>query len=104
VLKLAVDPSVVWVLPESRPPYVPSKEVIDAGPFYAEVRRLYLFIKDGHPNLKQTRREQLFVELLSNIAPDDAEFLINLKDKKLPEGITPAIVKKAFPDLIAPVK
>lgn len=100
LLRLAIDPDLVWLLPESPPPYVPNKELDDGGILYAEMRRMYLFLKDGHPNLKQSRREQLFVHLLNNLPPDDAELMLIVKDKKLPAGLTPAIVKKAFPDIL----
>ena len=66
-----------------------------------EARRLYLFIEGGHPTLKQTRREQLFIELLEILNPEDAKLLCNIKDKKMPyKGITYNLTKEVFPDIL----
>jgi hypothetical protein len=65
----------------------------------AELRRMYLFIDGGAPNLKPVRRESLWIELLECVDPEDAKLLNLIKDKKLPEGLTADTVKKAFPDL-----
>ena len=67
----------------------------------AEVRRLYLFIKGGNPNLTKIKREALYIEMLESIHPEDAKLLINIKDKKIPyKGVTLKIIKEAFPNLI----
>jgi hypothetical protein len=68
---------------------------------FAEIRRLYLFLKGGNPNLTKLRRETLFIELLESVHPSDAKILIAIKDKKLPyKGLTAKLVKEAFPGLI----
>lgn len=90
-------------LPKGEPPYTPNDLVDQENVLYAETRRLYLFTDGGNPNLKQLRKEALFIELLENIDPADAKLLIAMKDKKLPEefkGISKAVVKKAFPGLV----
>lgn len=90
-------------LPPGTPPYKPSELLDLENVLYAETRRLYLFTDGGNPGLKQVRKEQLFVEICENVTPQDAEILIGMKDKKLPErykGITKAVVKKAFKDLL----
>lgn len=90
-------------LPEGAPPYTPNALVDQENILYAETRRLYLFTDGGNPDLKQARKEALFIEMLENVDSKDAGVLIAMKDKKLPEpfkGITKAVVKKAFPDLL----
>lgn len=101
LLRLAIDPDVTWELPEGEPPFKPS-EFAEANMLYAEIRRMYLFIKGGHATLKPLRREQLFIEILESVHPDDAKLLCLIKDKKLPPGLTPAVLKKAFPNIIPP--
>ena len=101
LLRLAIDPEIIWELPEGTPPYKTS-QMDEPAILYGEVRRMYLFLKGGHPTLKQNRREQLFVEILEAVHPADAKLLCLLKDKKLPEGLTPAIIKKAFPNIVPP--
>lgn len=97
LLRLAVSPSVTWTLPEGDPPYKES-ELDEPGLLLGFVRKLYIFTSEGPKSLKQTRREFLFVELLQSVPPADAKLLLLIKDKKLPEGLKPATVKKAFPE------
>ena len=101
VLKYALDPNIKWLLPKGEVPYKKNKEEEFRNVFYSEARKLYLFIEGGNDNLKQNRREYLFIQLLESIDPKDAELLVSVKDKKLPyKNITPNLVKKAFPDLL----
>jgi hypothetical protein len=104
VLDYTYNPLAKWLLPEGEPPYKPLSENSDVeGQFLSELRRLYLFIEGNTPtqkNLKQNRREQLFVELLESIDPKDAKLLIGMKDGKLPfKGITKKLTCEAFPEM-----
>jgi len=101
ILQGALDPRVKWLLPEGTPPYKPSELVDQENVLLREARRLIHFVEGGNPDLKQMRRETLFVELLESVAPSDAKLLCSIKDKKLPfKGITVDIVKEAFPGLL----
>ena len=104
VLGWTYDPNVKWLLPEGEPPYKPAAVGVEAeGRLVSELRRLYLFIDgttDTQKNLKQVRREQLFIELLESVDPGDAKVLLGMKDGKLPfKGITKKLVAEAFPNL-----
>ena len=100
ILKFAFDPNIKWLLPTGDAPFVPSSEPASENLLYSECRKLYLFIEGGNPDLIQTRREFLFIQLLQHIHPNDAALLVSVKDKKLPyKGITPNLVLKAFPGL-----
>ena len=101
LLKYTYDPNIKFALPPGTPPFKES-EVIDAdGRLYTEMRRLYLFLEGGNPDLSALRRETLFIQLLESIDPDDAKLMIGVKDKKLPyKGITEAVVREAFPNLL----
>ncbi|NDG30849.1 hypothetical protein EB118_12350 [bacterium] len=101
ILKYAYCPSIKFVLPEGQPPYK-ENAFDDCQPMlYQEVRRMYLFIEGGNNDLSKLRREQLFIGLLESLDKDDAKLLCSVKDKKLPyKGITPQLVKDAFPGLI----
>ena len=101
VLKYALDPNIIWDLPETDPPYKPVTHPGQENMLMAESRRLYLFIRGGNPNLKQTRREALYIELLESVHPEDAILLNHAKNKKLPyKNITVKLVNEAFPGLI----
>ena len=101
IFKYALDPSIVWDLPQGAPPYTPCIYPAQEMRLMSEARRLYLFIRGGNPNLTKIKREALYIELLESIHPEDAKLLISIKDKKIPyKGITLKIIKEAFPNLI----
>jgi hypothetical protein len=94
------DPNVKFLLPEGVPPYRESK-FDEPKALLQEIPRFYLFVEGGNPNLKQIRREQIFIEMLERINADDAKLLISMKDKKCPfKGITKDMVNEAIPGLI----
>ena len=99
ILKYGFEPSIKWLLPAGAPPYSKSEEVGSETRLFAEARKLYLFVLGGNPNLDQVRREQLFITLLETIHPNDAEILVELKDKKY-QGLNGYIINNAFPGLL----
>jgi hypothetical protein len=101
MLRGAYDPKIVWLLPEGAPPYKANDLVDQQHRLYAEARKLYLFIEGGNPNLKQLRREALFIELLETLDPEDAKLLLAVKEKHIPyPGVTIEVVAKAFPNIL----
>ena len=101
VLQGVFDPRVVWLLPEGEPPYSPCTLPDQQNMFVHQCRKLQYFVSGGAPNLKQSKRELLFTELLESIHPADAKMLVSIKDKKLPwPGITEDVVREAFPNLL----
>lgn len=100
VLRFSMDPNIKWLLPEGDPPYKPCEDANTEKRFMGEVRKLYLFVEGGNPNLKPLRRETIFVEMLESIHPDDAKLLLQMKDQKLPyKKITTKLVREAYPGL-----
>ena len=101
VLRGSLDPTVKWLLPEGVPQYKPNDLVDQEHIFYHECRKMYLFVEGGNLDLKQLRRESLFVQLLETVSSDDAKLLLAIKDKYLPyPGVTPDIIKEALPGLL----
>jgi hypothetical protein len=101
LLKYAFDPKVKFLLPEGAPPYKPNTLPDLQSVLYSELRKLYLFIEGGNDNLKPTRREYLFIQLLENLDKDDAELIAAVKDKKVPyKGITKKFVEEIYPGLL----
>jgi hypothetical protein len=101
ILQGAFDPSVVWLLPPGTPPYKPTRLHDQEHILIARCTKLRYFIKGWYDNLKQNKRESLFIEMLETVDKNDAELLCAIKDKKFPyEGITAEIVKEALPNLI----
>lgn len=87
-----------WALPEGDIPYTPNKQVDCDGQLYKELRRMYLFVKGGHPTLEQKKRELLFINLLESVTPNDAQLLLAMKDHKAAKlyGINKKLVEEAF--------
>lgn len=101
LLQWTYHPQAVWLLPEGVPPYKKNQYLDQEGNLYSELRRMYLFLEGGNPDLTSTKREMLFIGLLETLAPADAELLCHIKDKKLPyKTITREIVAEAFPGIL----
>jgi hypothetical protein len=104
VLGLTYDPRVEWQLPEGAPPYKPLPKSADQeASLLTELRRMYLFYNSGDETaraLKPLRREQLFIDMLEALDPDEAKVLLGMKERKLPyKGLTRNLVAEAFPNL-----
>ena len=102
ILKYAFHPDIKFLLPPGNPPY---KSVVDETDnptyLYGLVRKLYLFVEGGNPNLNPTRREHLFTELLESVHSLEADLLLQVKDKKIKcRGLTYNLVKETFPELL----
>jgi hypothetical protein len=98
VLAFGYDPRVVWTLPETDPPYNPCETLEAQGMLYSQARKLYLFVQGGSGGqIPQARKEQLFIQLLESVDPEDAKLLLSVKNKKIPyRGITQKLVEEAY--------
>ena len=92
LMQYAFDPEKKMNLPEGAPEYK-----LDAAPMGMsptslryESKRLYVFARGDLPQLK---REILFVQLLENLHPKEAEILLAIKDQEL-QRIYPNINKR----------
>lgn len=104
ILGLTYDPRVTWLLPENSPPYTPLPDSADAEITMQNAsRQFYLFVKgntETQRNLKQLKRESLYIQLLESVNPAECKVLLGMKDRKLPyRGLTRKLVAEAFPNL-----
>ncbi len=96
------DESVQSLLPEGDVPY--QKNDAPVGTEHTvleqEYRKLYLFFKGGS-TIKQSQRENLFIQMLEGLSVEEAELLILVKDKALNKKyrVTRACVETAFPQI-----
>jgi hypothetical protein len=97
------DESIVSLLPPGEVPYTPNDapEGTEHTVLEKEYRKLYLFFKGGSSTLKQSKREELFIQMLEGLSEGEAEVLVLVKDKKLGKRwkITRACVEQAFPQI-----
>jgi len=103
ILIVNYDESVIPLLPDGNVPYRPNDA--PAGTEHTvlehEYRKLYLFFKGGSSSLKQSKREDLFIQMLEGLQETEAEVLVAAKDKILHKKfkITRACVEGAFPSI-----
>ena len=66
-----------------------------------EWTKLYHFVKGGNDKLNGMRRENMFITLLQQLHPREAEIFVLVKDKLLTDkyNITKEIVAEAYPDI-----
>ena len=85
VFEFTFDPMLQWLVPDSEPPYRPASDTIDQeGRLYSEIDKLVYFTNTPEGlNVKPMRREQLFIQLLETVAPDDAKLLLRMRRKEL---------------------
>ena len=104
VLGFCFDHKIKWLVPQEDPPFEPNKKSMDCqSVLIADHRKLHIFVESvEYHSLRQLKREQLFIEFLESLDPDDAKLINAIKKKKMPyKGITKALVQDAFPKLAA---
>jgi len=102
ILDMVYNPRIEFLLPETDPPYKPLEKENDAqNVLKADTRKLIYFINsDAGKGLRPFKREQMFIEMLEAVDPDDAKLLLQVKNKSLHfKGITKDVVAKAFPGI-----
>jgi len=102
ILSYTYDKGIEFLIPDTPPPWKPNEYEDEAKALlYTEARRLKIFIKGGgYDNLKQLKREQLFISLLEDVDNNDAHTLVHMISKKPFKGLSRKIVMEAFPNLI----
>ena len=102
ILKGTFDDSIEWLLPDGSPPYTPAEAHNAASNLMRKYDQFKYFVKGGSGNnLLPIKRETMFIGMLETIHPKDAEIVINMIKRISPaKGITKALVKEVFPDLI----
>lgn len=102
IVDMVYNPRIEFLLPESDPPFKMLEKEQDAqNVLKREVRKMIYFINtDQGKSLRPFKREQIFIEMLESLDPDDAKLVLSVKNKKLPyKGITKDVVAKAFPGI-----
>ena len=97
------DESVVSMLPEGEVPFEKNEAPVgtEHTVLEKEARLLYNFVQGGNNGLQQSRRENMFIQMLEGLHQDEANVLCLVKDKQLGKKykITKACVSEAFPQI-----
>lgn len=82
LLEYAFIPEKKFILPETEPPYKPDAAPIGMSEtnLVMELRRFYVFLRE---DLSPLKREQLFINLLEGVHPEEAKLLLAVKDQKI---------------------
>ena len=97
------DDSVISELPAGEVPFNPNEAPVgtEHTVLEKEARLLYNFVQGGNNGLQQSRRENMFIQMLEGLHKDEANVLCLVKDKQLGKKykITKACVSEAFPQI-----
>lgn len=106
ILRMNYDSSLKLALPEGAPPYKVATVPQGFGEttLLSSYKSWYVFVREAAPNIKQTKREFLFIKLLESLDPVEANIMILAKDKKLNLGLTKMVIDEVFPGLIVEEK
>lgn len=102
VLRGIFDNSLIFLLPEGKPPYNPNRPESVPSTLLREHRTFGYYVKGG-PGEKMPafRRETRFIQMLESVHPSDAELILSMVAKKSPvKNLTKKLVEEAIPDLI----
>tara|TARA_Y100000114_G_C11744008_1_gene320585 strand:+ start:882 stop:1295 length:414 start_codon:yes stop_codon:yes gene_type:complete len=101
VIKGSMDKNIKWNLPTGTPPYTAYDEHNHPANLQRENKNFSYFVKGGKGDkLPAYKREKIFLGMLESVHPKDAELLIDMINKKTPEGLSKPIVDEAFPGLL----
>ena len=102
ILRGAYANNIEWLVPDGPLPegVVPSAAVsVDtAEDRLIRAYRNFQYLVKGGPEVKQAKREEIYLNMYRSLYNDEAKLLHSIINKKLPyKGITKAIVAEAFP-------
>tara|TARA_Y100000389_G_scaffold92685_1_gene89449 strand:+ start:4571 stop:4978 length:408 start_codon:yes stop_codon:yes gene_type:complete len=88
-------------LPGGKPPYKENQGHNAPSNLLKKHKEFITFVKGGPgDSMQKMKREKLFIILLESVEPPDAELVINMINKTPIKGVTKAVAKEAFPNLI----
>lgn len=101
-LRYAMHPDVKFDLPKGKPPYTPSAGGQNSKLIYGQLKYAQYLTNEYTGNLTPMKKEQMFIQMLESVTPEEAELFIQMKDKKLKaRGCSKKLVEDAFPGLLS---
>lgn len=102
ILRGTYDASVQFNIPTGPPPTFQTNEGYNApSNLYKRHKDFISFVKGGPgDSMQKVKREKAFIILLESVEPPEAELIINMINKTPIKGVTKAVAKEAFPNLI----
>tara|TARA_B100000427_G_C15219801_1_gene468479 strand:- start:77 stop:532 length:456 start_codon:yes stop_codon:yes gene_type:complete len=104
VLRGAYAKNIEWLVPDGPLPEgvnfsdVPAPDLADDRLIRAYQQFRYL-VKGG-PDMMQSKREEIYLNMIRSLHIDEAKLLMSIVSKKLPyKGLTKALISEAFPEV-----
>ena len=103
VLRGAYAKNIEWLVPDGPLPEgvqfsdVPAVDLADDRLIRAY--RQFQYLVKGGPDMKQAKREDIYLNILRSVHRSEAELLMSVVGKKIPyKGLTRALMLETFPD------
>ena len=103
IVKGAYHPAIEWLVPDGPLPEgvqfsdVPAVDLADDRLIRAY--RMFRYLVKGGPDMKQAKREDIYLNILRSVHRSEAELLMSVVGKKIPyKGLTRALMLETFPD------
>ena len=103
IVKGAYHPALVWLVPTGPLPEgtefsdVPAVDLADDR--LNRAWRQFKYLVKGGPDMKQAKREDIYLNILRSVHRSEAELLMSVVGKKIPyKGLTRALMLETFPD------
>lgn len=104
VLRGAYAKNIEWLVPDGELPpgttFSSAVSVDTADDRLIRVWRQFQYLIKGGPDMKQSKREDIYLNIIRSLHIDEAKLLMSIVGKKLPyKGLTPSLVAEAFPKI-----
>ena len=103
IVDLCFNEKYIWLLPDTPTPEVKkNKKSTDLQTMLiASMRKVRPFLaQNGYDSMTRSRREQLWLQFLESLDPDDVDLMESIRFKKMPyKGLTKKLFEEAYPDL-----
>lgn len=102
VLRGAYAKNIEWLVPDGELPpgtsFSSAVSIDTADDRLIRVYRQFQYLVKGGPNMQQSKREDIYLNIIRSLHIDEAKLVMSIVGKKLPyKGITQALVAEAFP-------
>lgn len=104
ILRGAYAANITWLVPDGDLPpgtsFNAAPSIDTADDRLIRAYRQFMYLVKGGPDMKQSKREDVYLNLIRSLHIDEAKLLMSIVSKKLPyKGITKALVSEAFPEV-----
>ena len=109
ILRGAYAKNIEWLVPDGPLPEgvefsdVPAVDLADDRLIRAY--RQFRYLVKGGPETPQSKREEIYLNMIRSLHVDEAKLLMSIVSKKLPyKGLTKALISEAFPEVFTKEK